>query len=190
VTLDSTFLSTTASSSSGDNNRLYLDQEAILNDKPNSRITRISKDDYRNKRGFTFLAFCDNDQRILNKNCVVVCLYNNAWHCVHHDSKKRAYLGIPQPNVHFYDEDIKLPIESNIDTDEEAPTQKTKSDPPSEEEIQEPLLEDFSIRHVSIDPSVLTPNTQSPVTQRDDLPELPDLDPLSPLDAMRRLRAT
>jgi hypothetical protein len=48
----------TASSSSSVS-RLYLDQEAILNDKPNLRITRIDEDNYRNKKGFTFLAFCD-----------------------------------------------------------------------------------------------------------------------------------
>jgi hypothetical protein len=168
VTLDSTFLSTTASSSSSVNH-LYLDQEVILNDKPNSRITRIDKDNYRNKKGFTFLAFCDNNRRVLNKACIIVCLYNNAWHRVHHNSKQRAYLGSPQPNVHFYDEDIKLPTESNVNTDEEAPTKKPKSDPPSEEEIQEPLLKDFTIRHASIDPSILTPNTQSPSAPHDNL---------------------
>jgi hypothetical protein len=83
-----------------------------------------------------FLAFCDNDERRLTKGCTIVCLYNNAWHRVHYDSKDRAYLGAPQPNVHFYDEDIKLPIESNVDTDEEAPTQRQGSEPPSEEEIK------------------------------------------------------
>jgi hypothetical protein len=124
-------------SSSSSVNRLYLDQEAVLNDKPNSRITRIDKDDYRNKKGFTFLAFCDNDRQILNKACIVVCLYNNAWHRVHYDNRNRPYLGAPQPNVHFYDEDIKLPIKSNVDSEEEPPTQKPKSDPPSEEEILE-----------------------------------------------------
>jgi hypothetical protein len=156
---------TASSSSSSSINCLYLDQEAILVDKPNSRITHIDKDDYRNKKGFTFLAFCDNIRQVLNKACIIVCLYNNVWHRVHHDSKGRAYLGIPQPNIHFYDEDIKLLIESNVDSEEEAPTRKPKSDPPSEEEIQEPLLEDFSIRHTSIDPSVLTPDTRSPITQ-------------------------
>jgi hypothetical protein len=45
---------------------------------------------------------------------------------------------------------------------------------PSEEEIQEPLLEDFTIRHASVDPSVLTPNTQSPSAPRTELPEEPD----------------
>jgi hypothetical protein len=129
----------------------------------------------RNKRGFTFLAFCDNDERRLMKGCTIVCLYNNAWHRVHYDSKDRAYLGAPQPNVHFYDEDIKLPIESNVDTDEEAPTQRRESEPPSEEEIQEPLLEDFTIRHASIDPSISTPNTQSPSAPRTELPE--EVDP-------------
>jgi hypothetical protein len=180
VTLDSTFLSTTASSSSS-SNRLYLDQEAILNSKPNSRIVRIDKDDDRNRKGVTFLAFCNNDQRILNKGCIIVCLYNSAWHRVHHDSKGKAYLGIPQPNVHFYDEDIRLPVESNADTDNEAPTQKLRSDPPSEEEIQEPLLEDFSIRYALIDPSLLTPSTQPPVAQRSDLPEEPLSTPPDPL---------
>jgi hypothetical protein len=177
VTLDSTLLSTTASSSSSVN-RLYLDEEAVLKGKPNSRITRIDKDDYRNKKGFTFLAFCDNDERQLNKACIIVCLYNNAWHRIHYNSKNRPYLGAPQPNVHFYNEDIKLPTESNVDTDEEAPTKKRGSKPPSEEEIHEPLLKDFTIRHASIDPSVLTPNTQSPSAPRTELPEEPD--PLKP----------
>jgi hypothetical protein len=118
---------TTASSSS--DNRLYLDNEAILNDKPNSRITRVDKDDYQNKSGFTFLAFCNNDRRELNKEAVIVCLYNNAWHRVCYDSKRRAYLGAPQPNVHYYNEDLKLPTESNVDSEEEEPTKKRKSDP-------------------------------------------------------------
>jgi hypothetical protein len=174
VTLDSTLLSTTASSSSSSVNRLYLDEEAILLSKPNSRIIHVNKNDRQNKKGFAFLAFCDNDQQRLTKGCTIVCLYNNAWHCVHYDSKNRAYLGAPQPNVHFYDEDIKLPVESNDDTDEEPPTKRRESEPPSEEEIQEPLLEDFTIRHASIDPSVLTPNTQSPSAPRTELPEEPD----------------
>jgi hypothetical protein len=80
-------------------------------------------------------------------------------------------LGLPQPNVHFYDEDIRLPNELNVNTDEEAPTKRQGSEPPSEEEIQEPLLEDFTIRHASIDPSVLTPSTQSPSAPRTELPE-------------------
>jgi hypothetical protein len=154
-----------SSSSSSSINCLYLDQEAIFNDKLNSHITRIDKDDYWNKKGFTFLAFCDNDQRVLNKVCIIVCLYNNTWHRVHHNSKQRAYLGAPQPNVHFYDEDIKLPTKSNIDTDEEAPTRKPKSDPPSEEEVLEPLHNDFAIRHALVDPLILTPDSQSPAIQ-------------------------
>jgi hypothetical protein len=167
-------LSTTASSSSSNINRLYLDEEAILFGKLNSRVIRVDEDDRQNKKGFAFLAFCDNDQRRLTKGCTVVCLYNNTWHCVHYNSKDKPYLGAPQPNVHFYDEDIKLPIKSNVDTDEEAPTKKRGSESPSEEEIQEPLLKDFTIRHASIDPSVLTPNTQSPSASHAELPEEPD----------------
>jgi hypothetical protein len=160
-----------ASSSTSSVNRLYLEQEAILIGKPNSRILRVDKDDPRNRRNFTFLAFCDNDKQRLNKGCIVVCLYNNAWHRVHYDSKDRPYLGIPQPNVHFYDEDIRLPRESGTDTDEEAPTKRQGSEPLSEEEIQEPLHEDFTNRHASIDPSILTPSTQSPSALRTELPE-------------------
>jgi hypothetical protein len=124
VTLDSTLLFTTASSSSSSVNRLYLVEEAILLDKPNSRVICVDKDDRQNKKGFAFLAFCDNDQQRLTKGCTVVCLYNNTWHRIHYDSKNRPYLGAPQPNVHFYDEDIRLPVESNTDTDEEAPTNR------------------------------------------------------------------
>jgi hypothetical protein len=154
----------TASSSS--TNRLYLDEEATLRSKPNSCITRVDKVDYRNKKGFTFLAFCNNNQQVLNKGSIIVCLYNNAWHHIHYDSKlQRAYLGSPQPNVHYYHDDIKLPIESNVDSDEEPPTKKPKSDPPSEEEVLEPLYKDFAIRHTSIDPSITTPISQSPATQ-------------------------
>jgi hypothetical protein len=151
-----------------------LDEEATLRGKPNSRITRVDKVDYRNKKGFTFLALCDNDQRVLNKGSIIVCLYNNAWHRIHYDSKlQRAYLGSLQPNIHYYNDDIKLPTESNVDSDEEPPTKKPKSDPPSEEEVLEPLHEDFAIRHASTDPLVLTPILQSLAMQCSNLPEEP-----------------
>jgi hypothetical protein len=94
---------------------------------------------------------------VLNKGSIIICLYNNAWHCVHYDSKlQRPYLRSPQPNVHYYYNNIKLPTESNIDSDEEPPTKKPKSDPPSKEEVLEPLHKDFAIRYASIDASVLT----------------------------------
>jgi hypothetical protein len=83
-------------------------------------------------------------------------------------------LGNPQPNVHYYDEDIKLPVESPNDSDEEPPTQRTKSDPPSEEEVLEPLHDDFAIRHASVNPSILTLISQSLVIQCSNLLALPD----------------
>jgi hypothetical protein len=112
---------------------------------------------------------------VLNKGSIIVCLYNNVWHCVHYNDKLRqAYLGSPQPNVHYYNDDIKLPTESSNDSDDEPPTQRSKSNPPSEEELLEPLHEDFVIRYTSVDPSILTPILQSPATQHSSLPTLPN----------------
>jgi hypothetical protein len=83
-----------------------------------------------------FLAFLDNDRGEFNQQSIPICLYHNAWHRVNFDSKEgRPYLGIPQPNVYYYNEDIKLPEESNIDSEDEAPTYKPQSDPPSKDEV-------------------------------------------------------
>jgi hypothetical protein len=68
-------------------------------------------------------------------------------------------LGIPQPNVHYYNEDIKLPEELNIDSEDEAPTYRPRSEPVSEEEVQQPVYEDYAIRHSPINPMVLTPQS-------------------------------
>ena len=63
---------------------LILTEEQILSNKKNPRVVLVPTSHSKNKKGYAFLAFCNNDKGILNGAATPVCLYNQQWHCLDH----------------------------------------------------------------------------------------------------------
>ena len=154
-----------------------LTKEQILETKLNSCIAYKAPNATRT-RTYPIQLFCDNDDKVVNKHAIPVCLYNGVWHQIAHDSNS----GLPQlrqplTSIHIFD------IEETS-TKPESKEQKTNSDsePTEEEEDSDKELAkqtgglsiDNQIRDSGI-PKELTPwrNTVS-------LPQHMKLSPISP----------
>src|SRR5258707_3603396 len=137
VTLDSTFLSKTASGTDQP-----LTQEELLVGKPNSRVFTLEQHDPRNPAGRTLQFFSMYDP-IRVGGALPVTLYNGIWHQI----SKEFTLANAAPTIHDYDEQS------------EASKEKGKSLTDTEEDIDESLQKaiDLSIRRSPLVPNAILP---------------------------------
>jgi hypothetical protein len=82
-----------------------LDRQEIILGKPNQRVILLAADNPRIKRGYSVLAYCHNDKRIIDQSSKIVVLYDRVWHVLGHSiSADRPTLGEPLVDIHKYDE--------------------------------------------------------------------------------------
>ena len=90
MTLDSTFLIKTASSrsnsgsSKGKETRklVHPSEEDLLKGRRNTRVRILPANDPENHLQTPLQIFCDNDEKELNENALIVCKYEGVWHRV------------------------------------------------------------------------------------------------------------
>jgi len=115
--------------------------------------------------------FCDNDDKIVNKYAIPVCLYNGVWHQIAHDSNS----GLPQlrqPLTSIHTFDIKGTKERNVSSD---------SEPEAEEDSDEELAKqtgELSINNQIRDTEI--PRELTPRRNTTSLPWYTKLSPISP----------
>jgi len=90
--------------------RIYLDVGSLCFAKTNSRVQEVDKDNPTNRRGYTFLRFCE-DETWTAKKCKGVYEYLDAdgynWYALCHDrTNGRPYLGKQVPQVDQYNTQI------------------------------------------------------------------------------------
>jgi len=90
--------------------RIYLDLGSLHFAKTNSRVQEVDKDDPTNRRGHTFLGYCE-DKVWTAKKCKAVYEYLDTegynWYALSHDrTNGKPYLGKRVPQVDQYDMQI------------------------------------------------------------------------------------
>jgi len=120
--------------------------------------------------------FCNNDDKVVNKYAIPVCLYNGVWHQIAHDSDSGLpRLRQPLTSIHTFDiEETKSePKKEDSNSDSELAEKNSDSDNKLAKQTEE-LHIDNQIRETEI-PKELTPqrNTVS-------LPRHTKLSPISP----------
>jgi len=106
-----------------------LTKEQILETKLNSCIA-YKAPNATGTRTYPIQLFCDNDDKVVNKHAIPVCLYNGVWHQIAHDSNS----GLPQlrqplTSIHVFD--IK---ETNTTSEPKEQNDSSDSGPAKEEE--------------------------------------------------------
>jgi len=86
--------------------RIYLDLGSLRFAKTNSKVQEVDKNNPTNRRGYTFLGFCDEEVWTARK-CKAVYEYLNGegynWYALSHDrTNGRPYLGKRVPQVDKY----------------------------------------------------------------------------------------
>jgi len=111
-----------------------LTKEQILETRLNSRIA-YKAPNATGTRTYPIQLFCDNDDKVVNKHTIPVCLYNGVWHQIAHDSSS----GLPQlrqplTSIHTFDieEASTKPTSKKWDT-------SSDSEPAEEEDSDEEL---------------------------------------------------
>jgi len=62
-----------------------LSKEQVLETKLNSRIA-YKAPNTTGTRTYPIQLFCNNNEKVVNKHTIPVCLYNGVWHQIAHDS--------------------------------------------------------------------------------------------------------
>jgi len=125
---------------------VFLTEEQVTLTRPNTRVVTVLPGQHRNKRGYAFQAFCNNDQLEVNALSKAVCLVNQRWYHLDH-SLGKTYVGKPLPEVHEFD--IKETEPEKATSQDEAPKQPDTSDDESEDN-GDPDRIDHQIRHTPI----------------------------------------
>jgi len=154
-----------------------LTKEQILETKLNSRIA-YKAPNATGTRTYPIQLFCNNDDKVVNKHAIPVCLYNRVWHQIAHNSNS----GLPRLrqlliSIHTFDIE-----ETSTKPEPKEQGNSSDSKPAEEEEDSDDELAkqtgglsiDNQIRDSEI-PKELTPqrNTVS-------LPQHTKLSPISP----------
>jgi len=106
-----------------------LTKEQILETKLNSHITYKAPNATRT-RTYPIQLFCDNDNKVVNKYAIPVCLYNGIWHQITHDSSTGLpRLWQPLTSIHLFD--IK---ETKSELESKGQSNGSNSEPAEEEE--------------------------------------------------------
>jgi len=148
----------------------------VLETRLNTRIT-YKPPNTTGTRTYPIQLFCNNDNKVVNKHAIPVCLYNGVWHQIAHDSNT----GLPKllhslTSIHIFDieetEPKSKPKKESSDSDSEPVAEEDSDDKLTEQTGQ--LNIDERIRKAEV-PKELTPrrNTIS-------LPRHTKLSPISP----------
>ena len=139
----------------------------------NTRITNKAPSG-TGTRTYPIQLFCNNDDKIVNKNAIPVCLYNGVWHQITHDSST----GLPRllqllTSVHTFDVEETQPASEESDKSTDESVEENDSDDKLARQAGGLHIND-QIREAEI-PRELTPrrNTVS-------LPRHTKLSPISP----------
>jgi len=148
-----------------------LTKEQVLETKLNTQVTYKAPSG-TGTRTYPIQLFCNNDDKIVNKHAIPVCLYNGVWHQITHDSDA----GLPKllqslTSIHTFDVNETTPKEESDNADGESASED------SDDKLAKQtggLHIDDQIREAGI-PRELTPrrNTVS-------LPRHTKLSPISP----------
>ena len=136
---------------------LFLTEEQILSNKQNPRVVLVPVSHSKNKKGYAFLAYCNNNEGILNGAATPVCLYNQQWHCLDH-VEGRPHLGRPIHEVHQYD----VQLEDTLEQQEEEEPKSTRENS-SEDKTQQQVNQ--QIRLTPITPTLQFPTMSTTITQ-------------------------
>jgi len=154
-----------------------LTKEQILETKLNSWITYKAPNATRT-RTYPIQLFCDNDDKIVNRHAIPVCLYNGVWHQIAHDSNSGSpQLQQPLTSIHIFDikeTSTKLEPKEENDSSDSKPAKKEED---SDDELAKQtggLSIDNQIRDSEI-PKELTPWRKTV-----SLPQHMKLSPISP----------
>ena len=125
----------------------------------------------KNKKGYSFLAYCNNNKGVLNRAATPVCLYNQQWHHLDH-VEGRPHLGRQLHKVHQYDMQPEDILEQQKD-DKSKSTKEEFSEDKTQQQVNQ------QIRLTSITPTtqfltMLTTITQAAYIKVDDNPDCPD----------------
>ena len=133
----------------------------------------------KNKKGYTFLAFCNNNEGILNGAATPVCLYNQQWCCLDH-IEGRPHLGRQIREMH---------LEDTLEQQEEEEPKSTKEES-SKDKTQQQVNQ--QIRLTPITPTLQFPTMSTTITQaaytrvNDDL-DSPDDHPSKPTTSSKHI---
>jgi len=150
-----------------------LTKEQILETRLNSQIAYKAPNATRT-RTYPIQLFCNNDDKIVNKYAIPVCLYNRVWHQIAHDSNS----GLPQlrqplTSIHTFD------IEGTNTT--RIKDASSDSEPEAEEDSDEELAKQtggLSINNQIRDTEI--PRELTPQRNTTSLPRHTKLLPVSP----------
>ena len=84
----------------------------------------------KNKKGYTFLAFYNNNKGILNGAATLVCLYNQQWHRLDH-VEGRPHLGRQIREVHQYNVQLEDTLEQQEEEEPKSTKEESSEDEPS-----------------------------------------------------------
>jgi len=154
-----------------------LTKEQILETKLNTCIA-YKAPNTTGTRTYPIQLFCNNDDKVINKHVILVCLHNGVWHQITHNSNS----GLPQlrqplTSIHTFDiEEARPELEFKKESDN-SDSESAEKDKDSDDELAEQtgrLHINNQIRDAEI-PKELTPqrNTVS-------LPRHMKLSPISP----------
>jgi len=131
-----------------------LTKEQALETRLNTRIA-YKPPNTMGTRTYPIQLFCNNDDKVVNKHAIPVCLYNGVWHQIAHDSNT----GLPRllhslTSIHTFDVEEELPEEQGNDSDKSADKESDSDNDLIEKTGQ--LYIDERIRETEI-PRELTP---------------------------------
>ena len=105
-----------------------LTKEQILKIKLNTRIVYKAPNATRT-RTYPIQLFCDNDNKIVNKYAILVCLHNGVWHQITHDSNSGlSRLRQPLTSIHTFDIEETKPKEEGSSSDSKPAEENQDSD--------------------------------------------------------------
>jgi len=153
-----------------------LTKEQILETKLNSRIA-YKPPNATGTRTYPIQLFCDNDDKVVNKHTIPVCLYNGTWHQIAHDSNSGLpRLWQPLTSIHIFDIDETEP---EPDLKEQGNSLKNKS--AEEEDSDDELAKQAGGLHISEQiRSTEIPKELTPQRNTVSLPRHTKLSPISP----------
>jgi len=154
-----------------------LTKEQVLKTRLNTRIAYKAPSG-TGTRTYPIQLFCNNDEKVVNKYAIPVCLYNGVWHQIAHNSDT----GLPKllqslTSIHTFDVKEAEPVPKPQEESDDSDSEPAKEDKDSDDELAEQargLCINDQIRETEI-PRELTPrrNTVS-------LPRHTKLSPISP----------
>ena len=191
MTLDSTFLQTASSSDKGKavKSRYHVGATILANEsvanRHNSRVLLVPVDHPKNRFGFRFFSYVDNDNQEFNRNSFPVCYLDNKWwQYQYHGTEDEFRLKVERPEVAQYDtfdplydespdlQPLKETLEQeNSYQDDKDEEELVKTQEPEDELSEKDETLDKTIRNTSImsNTQTLTKGTETETEGQHDM---------------------